>query len=331
MLRRLVIHCIGLLLVGGLLAPPALADEAVTLGGTNVVNGSVTSRVTVRLEHQALLDLTPAATETGEMLPRALQVDGEGDFVGFALTEPLSTDGFFAVAARAPQLGPEGHGFVAHGQPAVENRDDGGPLPSAAPTCVRCVVPAGEYHLYLITGFREATVTFTLEGLEGAAEFTTDERGLRTNEGMGNGQHWFQGGGTAVSGGGSTTWFWTSHESPEPGLLLHAYRSTAPASGEAPVTALVEHCESAGDGTSCKQAVDLDVAHDAAGFAVAPGAMTDDGVSASVGLTAAGAGSYTVGQAILWLPLNDFIHTAGVVRKDDDARIDINAWTQPAR
>lgn len=330
MLRRLIVHFLGMLLLVGLLAPPAAAEEVVVLAGTNVVTGSTTSRVAVRLERDAVLDLTPPGSDSGSTLPAAVQVEGDGEFVGFALTEPLSTDGFFAVAVRTPALGPDGvGGFVGYGQQAAEHRGDAGPLSDEATTCVRCVVPAGDYHLYLVTGFRDAKVTFTLENLTGATDFGTDGRPLRTNEGMGAEENWFRGDGAVMTGGGMGQWFWTSHESPEPGLLVHAYRTTATKASAVPLVAAVEHCEGTSGQTSCEQDLDTDGLHDSAGFAVTGGTMTDQMVSASVDLTVTGAASYTVGQAMLWLPLNHFIRTVGVGVSDDpdeDSRFNIATW-----
>lgn len=327
MLRRLATVLTAMSLVLTALAPSATAEDVFVLGGTNVISTSTTTRVTVSLEHDAVLDLSPAAPD-GSGLPRALGVEGGRGFVGFALTEPLSTSGLVVVALQTPELGPDGAGYVAYGQPA-----DAEPatLPfDEAPSCVRCVVPAGEYHLFLVTGGGATTVTLTLEGLHGRSDFQAPADSLFTSQIFGPEKNWFESAGGPIAGGGIWQWFKVSTESPEPGLLIHAFRATASDGGPLPTLAWTTTCQDADGDARCADDVASETPVAVNGFAVVPALMAEDGVATSIDFTVTDAGQFTVGQDMLWLPLDDFIPTLGGGAEQETAgsapQADLRTW-----
>lgn len=301
-----------IVMVGGV--PTAGLAEAVqvpAVAGETVISGAATAPVRVRVDREAVIDLSPVADADGALRPAAFDARAGDGFVGVMLTEPNTTSGLFVMAARLPEPlvdGSDASSAVGHGQPAVAHREPGGPLPSGPPTCVRCVVPAGEYDLYLIADRGETVVALTFEGLTGTTSVAVPrDRHLAAFTAW----RTFEPNAGTVGGAGMREWFWAGSDEPEPGVLLDVREvSVRPGSLSAPV-ATVEHCRSAGGDGVCA----IEPGHGAqirrAIVNVMPGEMADDGIAVSTQVNTVGASSIHLKQGFVWLPLHHYIPSVG--------------------
>lgn len=307
-LLALVIVMVGGVPTAGL----AEAAEVPSVAGETVISGAATVPMRVRVDREAVIDLSPVEGADGDLRPAAFDARAGDGLVGVMLTEPNTTSGLFVIAARLPERvvdGSDTSSAVGHGQPAVAHREPGGPLPSGPPTCVRCVVPAGEYDLYLIAGRGETVVALTFEGLTGTTSITAPrDRHLAAFTAW----RTFEPNTGTVSGAGMREWFWAGSDEPEPGVLLDVREVTVrPGSLSAPV-ATIEHCRSAGGNAVCAIEPDHGPQIRRAIVNVMPGEMADDGIDVSTQVNTVGASSIRLKQGFVWLPLHHYIPSVGV-------------------
>lgn len=287
---------IGAVVTVVLLLPGAAnAGEAAVapLSGTNVVTSQGDGRLDVRLDHDAVIDLTPRDNPDGELWPAALQIDGDAaGFVGFILTEPDTSDGFLAVALRTPAPIRDGdavHAAFAYGQLAKEDR-----ATADEPHCVRCSIPAGQYHLYILTD-DDTTVTLSVEGLDGTAALHADDRVASWATDFE--PHEF--GVTGAGGGGHATWMASSAGGP--GLFINTYRLTL--TSDTPVAGFTRECRGSDDAEECQDHVLAGVGDAVGGMHVTTQAAIDKGVHASMNYDVVGMAHVTAGSDLLWVPL----------------------------
>src|SRR3712207_258368 len=176
--RAWMVAALALSMLAGPVGAPAAHAAVVPLAATTVLSGRATAPVRVVVPRDATLDLTLVEGADGVLRPAAFDVISGRGFVGLMLTEPGSTDGFFAIAARPPERLRDASAVISavgYAQPAVAHRAEPGLLQEEPPMCVRCVVPAGEYDLYLIAGQGATSVRLTLGGLSGSASLAVPQ------------------------------------------------------------------------------------------------------------------------------------------------------------
>ena len=291
-------------------AQTSAASEAVVLSGTNIITGTGTGRVTVRLEEAARLDLSPTrASGSQASAPAALHTSGGSGYVGFLLLEQESTDGFMALALRTPEHLPSDSGPAAatgYGRPSNENRSD--PLsivPGSPARCTICYVPAGVYDLYLITGAEPATVTMTLDGLSGITHMEPTQKPFsfqRTSAAAVEGpadSSTIQSGGRRMS-----TTFPVSAEIDQPGLLIDSFMLSVTARNQPQVAlATVSDCRDAGGGSICDEHVLAGPGQAAGGLVLTAGRFADNGVSTSLTWDVTGDARYRARHDYMWVSM----------------------------
>ena len=144
MMRSRILALLPALLLGPAWAADSIAQEVVELRGTTTLVGSQGAVVRVRVTQAAALTID-----------RDTEIEGEGDFVGFALSRyPVQLDGG---SPPAPEIG----SVLVVGRVAGTIHYQSSSAPQVAP---------GEYLLYLLADGSSAQVTFHLSGLSGALE-----------------------------------------------------------------------------------------------------------------------------------------------------------------
>lgn len=150
---------------GPVVTAEARAEDRVTLAGRNVITGSRTAHVPVRVPRPTTIDVRESLRRAGGPNP-SIAVKGNGPFVGIVLTqdEPDEADPLL-VAGRFHECAgpacPRGRAPINHVYPAAGEEIGG----SKTPPNLR--VPAGDYRLYLIADEGPAQVTVRLSGLPG--------------------------------------------------------------------------------------------------------------------------------------------------------------------
>lgn len=132
--------------------PDPRTEQAVELSGTNVLRGSDTGRVRVRVPRDASF----LAGGSPEEFLSYVQVEGEGALVGYALVRE-DEDGQLVgdhIAGRFPEV--DGIDKDLIGRSDCLGRT--------------CVLEAGSYWLYLLTDGEPVSVTIRLDGLSGTTE-----------------------------------------------------------------------------------------------------------------------------------------------------------------
>lgn len=291
--------------------PPAVA-------GITTLRGDSSATMNVRVPAEAVLDLTPVERK-GKLEPKAMRVKGGRSYVGFLLTERSTAKGMFVVGARLPRNLTDGetvHRAIGYGQPAVEDRDTS-PLPEslaprAAPTCIRCRVPAGDYRLQLITMGKPATVEITFEGLRGSTSLrpsaVTEPFGFSGSFRAGRGETALADGGGMGLGLG-----WWRRES---GVLLTTYQLDVAADGLPVAQADAASCRTLGREEHCtarRYSAGTGTAPSMAGFGALGGNRVKNG-STSLSFGTLGHARWTARASVLWLPThrasNDFEFSA---------------------
>lgn len=149
--------------------PPA-PGEPHELCGTTVIRGDQPARMRVNLAADVMLN---ARFFEGT---NNFTIEGEGDYVGFALSEVVTgRTGKTTLAYRGP-----GHWF---GEPSASTDHklfefdpaDDATEPLDSRSTPQVAVPAGTYDLYLIAEGKPVTVTLTLAGLDGETELLPTE------------------------------------------------------------------------------------------------------------------------------------------------------------
>lgn len=312
--RMLVVSTV-VVLVTTVVAPLARAqDEVAVLAGVNTLTGAFSGRTTVRLDAPATLDLSPVTREDGSVWPSALQADAGGaGFVGFLLTEQHTTDGLFALAVRLPYAvdGPAGADDAGGADGATRAYGYGQTAPASGvlgqpQTCVRCLIPAGTYHLYLVAG-GAAEVTFELEGLDGSAT-VRPHRAINSA----NKHHSVEHKAGLVDGATTSHLFQSMASEPQDGVLVALHTLRAPSEHPALVSVFSD-CTRIGEHEECRYEPDIGNPVSSSRVSVTTG-QADQGdlvrYTAAVSLVASS--EFTLGTGMLWVPLDDLIPTVGV-------------------
>ena len=302
-------------MVGVPAVAPAAQAKPVVLRGTNVLTGDRTTRIAVRVNAPATIDLSLAATSDG-LEPKALDARGGRGYVGFLLTERASTAGFFALAVRTPEptlRGAESVAASAHGQPAVADREIGlSTITGDAPTCEICSIAPGDYDLYLITGGTGASVTVRLGGLSGQRELSPKEHTYSFQwpdrmplEGPSSASS------LGVSGASTSRTFALGWDPDEPGLLLDSYAISVTSRNGFPAAAShVTECRNAGSGNICHTHVLAGASEMIGAFAATQGHFREAGVGTSLQYDITGDARYRFKQDYMWLSVGG-AETAG--------------------
>ncbi|MDQ3991622.1 MAG: hypothetical protein M3245_04850 [Actinomycetota bacterium] len=125
---------------------PASVTAPVGLCGTTVVSGNAAGWASVTIPRTARIE--PTVGDGG-----GVEIEGAGPFIGVALVEePPPPEPRGLVAALTP-VEPEGSTFIGLG--GLED-------------CAVCILPAGDYRLYLLTSGTNVSVTLRLQGLSGS-------------------------------------------------------------------------------------------------------------------------------------------------------------------
>ena len=211
------------------------------------------------------------------------------------------------VGARLPGTltdGATAHRAIGYGQPAVEDREDS-PLPEplarpAAPTCIRCRIPAGNYRLQLITMGKPTAVKITFEGLGGS----TSLRPLALTEPFGFSGSFRAGRGeTALAAGGGMGLGlgWWRRES---GVLLTTYQLDVAADGLPVAQSDAASCRTLGRDEHCtarRFSAGTGTAPSMAGFGAIGGERVKNG-STTLSFGTLGHARWTARASVLWIP-----------------------------
>ncbi len=149
---------------------PPVPGQAPELCGTTLIRGDGPASMRVHLAADVMLN--------GNFFDKAnnFTIEGEGDYVGFVLSEAVpGRTGKTVLAYRGPgQWFGEPEASVDHKlfefDPAADATE-----PVAALSTGEVSVPAGTYDLYLIAEGKPVTVTLTLAGLSGETELLPTE------------------------------------------------------------------------------------------------------------------------------------------------------------
>lgn len=284
-------------------AAPAPAESVAVASGTTVLSGDSTARMTLRFERDSLIDLRLLRRPDGYLQPAALETAGGAGFVGFSLVDPSTDDGLSVVATRTPFVVDTTFGSVTAFAEGRGRQD-----PSAAPeplkpkACTRCVIPAGDYDLYLITGGAGARVTMHVEGLEGESSFEPDvEIGAvqftpdaRTAPGSAS---------PVGTSSGSRELFLHSIANPDvPGYFIDSFNVRTANRGAAPAITSATDCRQL-EHAYCRDHL-LTAANPSAGAVTLTRGVWSRGttIRQSTRWTVEGSAAVTTEQAIMWLP-----------------------------
>lgn len=155
---------------------PVTSSPPPTLREINVLSGTHTSYIDVRLERPARLDLRRrSARPNGPN--KHIEIRGKGRFVGFALrdlqsqrSDPLVVAGRYAPCRRPGCVGGDRLSTILPGEGDVRFDGSGEDVPRYLE------LGAGDYRLYLIADGARAEVKITLLGLSGERLFEPKSR-----------------------------------------------------------------------------------------------------------------------------------------------------------